>query len=109
MAFTTNPYVTYHEGNSKEFIQLNKVTMTEFKAYEKFDLTPSNTYAFSECMDRTSKIYAYYGYLCQFPITMNIVPDGTVTLGDHANLIETWNRIGLNTVLNYAHMTRGDK
>ena len=40
---------------------------------------------------------------------MNFSPDGTVTLGDHANLIDTWNRIILNTVLSNANMTWGDK
>ena len=40
---------------------------------------------------------------------MTVAPDGTVTLGDHANLIETWNLIGLNTVLNNVNMTWGDK
>ena len=89
MAFTTNPYVTYHDGNSKEFIQLNKGAIIDFKYYEKSDLTPSNADSFLECMDRTSKIYAYYGYLRQFPTTMTVASDGTVTLGNHANLIET--------------------
>ena len=39
MAFTTNTYVTYHDRNSKEFIQLNKGAMNDFKAAEQFDLT----------------------------------------------------------------------
>ena len=89
MTFTTNTYVTYHDGNSKEFIQLNKGSMINLKASEQFDLTPSNADSFLECMDRTSKIYAYYGYLRQFPTTMTVASDGTVTLGNHANLIET--------------------
>ena len=95
MAFTTNPYIPYHDGNSKEFIQLNKVAMINFKASEKINLTTSNADAFEECMGRISKLYAYYGYLPQFPTTMAVAPDGTVTLGNHANLIEAWNRIGL--------------
>ena len=74
--------------------------MINFKAYDQFDLTPSN----AECMNRTSKLYAYYGYLRQFPITVTVVPDGTITLGDHSNLIETWNQIRLDTVLNNANM-----
>ena len=105
MAFTTNTYVTYHDRNSKECIQLNKVAMIDFKASEQFNLTPSNVDAFAECMDRNSKLYFYYGYLRQFPTMMADAPDGTVTLGDHANLIETWNRIELNTVPNNANMT----
>ena len=109
MDFTTNPYVTYYDGNSKELIHLNKVAMIDFKASEKFDLTPNNADAFTESMDRTSKLYAYYDYLRQFPTTMNVALDGTVTLDDHANLIETCSRIGLDTVLNNVNMTWGDK
>ena len=70
---------------------------------------PSNVDAFAECMDRTSKLYYYYGYLRQFPTTTTIAPDGMFTLGNHANFIETWNRIGLDTVLNNANMTWGGK
>ena len=83
--------------------------MIDFKDSEQFDLTPINADVFTECMDRTSKIYAYYGYLRQFPTTMTVALDGTVTLADHANSIDTWNRIGLDTVLKNANMTRGDK
>ena len=109
MNFTTNPYITYHDGKSKEFIHLNKGAMIDFKASEQFDLTPSNADAFAECMDRTSKIYSYYGYLRQFPTRMTVSPYGTVMLGNHANLIETWNRIRIDTILNNANMTWGDK
>ena len=105
MLFTMKPYVTYHYGNSNKFIQLSKGAMIDFKYYEQFDLMPRNADVFAECMDRTSKLYAYYGYLRQFPATMADATDGTVTLGDHANLIETWNRIGLNNVPNNANMT----
>ena len=47
--------------------------------------------------------------ICRSPTTF--LPDtaGTHTLGDHANLIETWNQIGLDVVLNNANMTWGDK
>ena len=60
-------------------------------------------------MDRTSKLYAYYGYLCQFPTTITVAPDGTVMLIYYANVIETWNQIGLDTVLNNSNMTWGYK
>ena len=40
---------------------------------------------------------------------MTVAPDGTVTLWDHANLVETWNRIGIGTVLNNANIIWGDK
>ena len=109
MGFTTNPYVTYHDGNSKEFIQLDKGVMIDFKASEQFDITLSSADTFAECMYRTSKLYAYYGYLHQFPTTITISLYGTVTLGNHANLIDTWNRIGLDTVLKNAKMTWGKK
>ena len=109
MAFTTNPYVTNHDVNLKEFIKLNKGAMIDFKSSEQFNLTPSNVDAFSECMDRNSKLYTYYGYLRQFTTTINVAPDGTVTLGDHAKLFDTWNRIMLDTVLNYKNMTHGSK
>ena len=83
--------------------------MINFKSSEQFDIRPSNADAFVEFMDRTSKLYAYYGYIFQFPTTMTVAPDGMVTIGNHANLIETWNIIGLDTVLNNANMTWGDK
>ena len=79
--------------------------MINFKSYEQFDHTPNNVGAFAECMDRTSKLYSCYGYLRQFPTNVIVVPDGTVTRVNHANLIETWNRIRLNTVLNNVNMT----
>ena len=93
MDLIKNTYVKYHDGNSKEFIQLNKGTMIDLKVSDQFDLMPSNVDEFAECMDRTSKIYAYYGCLRQFPTTMNVSPDSMVTLGNHANLIDTCNRI----------------
>ena len=71
--------------------------------WKKYFLTTSN----AECMDRTSKLYAYYGYLRQFSTTVTVVPDDTATLGDHSNLIETWNRIRLDTLLNNVNMTWG--
>ena len=109
MVFTTNPYVNYHDGNSKEFIQINKGAMIDFRSTEKFNIKPSNTDAFAEFIDKISKSYAYYGMICRFPTTF--LPDvgGTYTLGNHANLLETWNKIGLAVVLNNANMTWGDK
>ena len=35
MDLTTNIYVTYHDGNSMEFIQLNKGAIIDFKDSEK--------------------------------------------------------------------------
>ena len=99
MVFTTNPYVNYHDGNSKEFIQLNKGAMIDFKSTEQFDLKPSNADAFSECIDKVSKSYAYYGMICRSPTTFLPDAGGTYTLGDHANLLETWNQIGIDVVL----------
>ena len=109
MVFTTNPYVNYHDGNSKEFIQLNKGAMIDFRSTEKFDLKPPNADAFAKCMDNISKSYAYYGMICRFPMTF--LPDATRTyiLGNHAILLETWNQIGLDVVLNNTNMTWGDK
>ena len=83
--------------------------MIDFKASENFNLTPSNADAFAACMERTSKMYAYYGYLHQFTTTMTAALGVTVTLGNYANLIETWNRIGLDTLLNSVNMTWGYK
>ena len=82
--------------------------MIDFKASEKLDLTPSNADAFTECMEKISKMYAYDEYICQFPTPMTVYPYGTVTLGDHANLIETCNRIGIDNVLRNANMKWGD-
>ena len=61
----------------------------------------------SHSMDKTSKMYAYYGYLCQFSITMNVDSDVTVMLGNYDKFIETWNRIGLDTVMNNANIAWG--
>ena len=60
-------------------------------------------------MDKISKSYAYYGMIHRSPTTF--LPDaaGTYILGDHANLLENWNQIGLDVVLNNANMTWGDK
>ena len=83
--------------------------MIDFKASEQFDITLNNVDVFAECMDRASKLCAYYGYIRQFPTTMTVAPDGTVTVVNHANLIETWNQISLDTVLNNANITWGGK
>ena len=109
MVFTTNPYVTFHDGDSKEFIQLNKGAMIDFKASEEFDLKPSNADAFAECMDKTSKQFAYYGEIKRFPTTFAANAAGNQVLGDFKNLLETWNQIELNVVLNIANMTWGNK
>ena len=45
----------------------------------------------------------------RFPTTFLPDTGGTYTLDNHANLIETWNQIGLDVVLNNANMTLGDK
>ena len=81
--------------------------MINFRSTEQLNLKPSIADAFTECIDNIYKIYAYYGMICRFPTTF--LPDaaGTYTLGDHANLIETWNQIGLDVVLNNANMPRG--
>ena len=109
MVFTTNPYVNYHDQNSKEFIQLNKGGMINFISTEQFNLKPSNSDNFTEFIDKIFKIYAYYGMICSFPTTFLPDATGTYTLGDHANLLKTWNQIGLDVVLNNANMTWGDK
>ena len=67
--FTTNPYINYHDGNSNEFIQLNKGEMIDFRSTEQFDLNPSKADAFAECIDKILKSYAYYGMICRFPTT----------------------------------------
>ena len=82
--------------------------MIDFISTEKFDLKPSNADAFSGCIDKISKSYAYYGMIRRFPITFLLDAGGTYTLGDYANLIETWNQIGLDVVLNNANMTWGN-
>ena len=107
MVFTTKLYVNSHYGNSKEFIQLKKGAMIGFKSTEQFDLKPSNADSFAEFIDKVSKSYAYYGMICRFPTTF--LPDawGTYTLGDHANLLKTWNQIGLDVVLKNSNMTWG--
>ena len=107
MVFTINPYVKYHDKNSKEFIQLNKGAMIYFRFTEQFDFKRSNSDAFAECMDNISKSYAYYGMIRRSPTTF--LPDaiGTYILGDHANLLETWNQIGLDVVVKNANMTWG--
>ena len=89
MVFTTNPYVNYHDGNSKELILLNKGAMIDFRSTEQFDLKPSKADAFAECIDKISNIYAYYGMICRFPTTFLPDAGGTYTLGGHANLLET--------------------
>ena len=109
MVFTTNPYVNYHDGNSKEFIQLNKGAMIDLRSTEQFDLKPSNADAFSECIDKISKSYTYYGMIRRLPITFLLDAGGTYTLGDHANLLETWNQIGFDVVLNNVNITWGGK
>ena len=57
MVFTTNQYVNCHDVNSKEFIQLNKLAMIDFRSNEQFDLKPSNADAFAECIDKISNSY----------------------------------------------------
>ena len=109
MVFTKNIYVNYHDRNSKEFIRLNKGAMIDFKSTEQFDLKPSNTDNFAECINKVSKSYAYYGMILSFPMTFLPDAGGTYTLVDHANLLETWNQIGLDVVLNNDNMTWGDK
>ena len=83
--------------------------MIDFRYTEQFYLKPSNADAFSECMDKISKRYAYYGIICRLPTTF--LPDaaGTNILGNHANFIETCNQIRLDVVLNNANTTWGDK
>ena len=105
MVFTTNPYVNYHDGNSKEFIQLNKGAMIDIRFTEKFDLKPSNANAFAECTDKIFKSYAYYGMIRRFPTMVLLDTTGTYIIGNHANLLETWNQIGLDVVVNNANMT----
>ena len=83
--------------------------MIDFISSEKFDLKPSNADAFSECIDNISKSYAYYGMIRRFPITFLLDAGGTYTLGNYANLLETWNQIRLDVFLNKANMTWGDK
>ena len=65
--------------------------MIDFRPTEKFDLKTSNSDPFAKCMDKISKIYAYYGMIFRFPKTF--LPDaaGTYILGDHTNLLKTWN------------------
>ena len=109
MVFTKNPYVNYHDRNSKEFIQLNKGAMIDFKSTGLFDLKPSNADNFPECIDKVSNSYAYYGMICRFPTTILPDPGRTYTLGNHANLLETWNQIGLDVVLNNANIIWGDR
>ena len=89
MVFTKNPYVNYHDGNSKEFIRLNKGAMIDFKSTGLFILKPSNAGKFAECIEKVSKSYAYYGMIHRSPTTFLPDPGGTYTLGNHANLLET--------------------
>ena len=81
--------------------------MIDFRSTDKLDLKPSNADAFSECMDNISKSYSHHGMIRRLPTTF--LPDaaGTYILGNHANLLETWNQIRLDVVLNNANMTWG--
>ena len=99
----------FREIASMKYVNLEKGAMIDFRSTEKFDLKPSNTDAFAECMDNISQSYAYYGMICRLPTTF--LPDavGTYILGDHTNFIKTWNQIGLDIVLNNANMTWGYK
>ena len=106
--FTINPYVTYHNRNSKEFIQLKRGAMIDFQRFWTI-WSYKQHWRIWECMDRNSKLYAYYGYIFKCTTKVTVATDGTVRLGNHANLIETWNRFGLETVLNNVNMKWGDK
>ena len=80
--------------------------MIDFRSTEQFDLKPSNADNFYECMDNIYKSYAYYGMIHRLPTTFLPDATGTHILGDHANLLETWNQIGVDVVVNNTNMSR---
>ena len=87
--FTTNPYGSYHDPNSKEFIQLNKGALIDFKPAKQFELLPSSADAFAAQLETISKQFSYYGLLKRVPCTKTIDPiDLSVTYGDFKNILE---------------------
>ena len=108
--FLTNPYSSYHASNSKEFIELNRAALIHFKPNKQFDLLPSSADAFATALEASSKRFSYHGSLKRIPTTWTIHPaDGTITFGNHRDLLESWNQISLETILRNANETWGDE
>ena len=109
MSFTTNPYASYHAPNSKEFIALNRSALIDYKPEQQFELLPGNADAFANQLEAISKQFSYNGLVKRVPLSKIVEADGTITFGDNKSILESWNQISLEAVLQNANETWGDR
>ena len=110
--FSTNAYGRYYAPESKEYIQLDQAATVNFQPTKRYDLTPANAAPFCKDLERYSKQFGTYIRLKRVPTTRTVddadINNIIITLGDHVNILQTYQSVTSEIAQNFATETWGD-
>lgn len=109
--FSTNAYGRFYAPESKEYIQLDQAATIEFQPTKRYDLTPANAESFCKDLEKYSKQYGTYIRLKRVPTTRTVddADANIITLGDHVNILQTYQSVTSEIAQNVATETWGDQ
>ena len=104
-----NPHATFTPTGTKEYQENVKSAVLLWKPQKLHGLNPEDSDDFVKEVTRTSKEFAYHGLLKRVPTTKTTAPDGTVTFGDHKNILTTYEAISDTVIQSNATECWGNK
>lgn len=109
--YATNGFLHYHPPGSKEAASLDKTAIADWKSplEKQISLSPDDGMRFCEALLDNARTYGYERLLKKVPRTKTVAADGTVTFGDHVNILETWNQLTIDIMQKNAEETFGSK
>ena len=109
--FSTNAYGRFYAPESKEYIQLDQAATIEFQPTKRYDLTPANAESFCKDLEKHAKQYGTYIRLKRVPTTRTVddADANIITLGDHVNILQTYQSVTSEIAQNVATETWGDQ
>ena len=113
MNFTQNPYCQFHPLTSKEGMLLYRSATDNWSSplneQDLINLRPEDAQKFVDTLSGEAKKFGYELLLKRVPLTKVTEADGTITFGEHTDILKTWNKVTPAIAQKNATETWGDK
>ncbi len=108
---STNPYLQWHDTNSREHMSLRTAAINNFEPDKTFNLTPTQADDFVNALVEYGQIYDYNGSVARVPTECNInaTDPNDIAFREKVNILTTWQVITDETVQKCPTMLWGNK
>ena len=108
---STNPYLQWHDTNSREHMSLRTAAISNFEPDKIFNLTPTQADDFVNALEEYGQIFGYNGSVARVPTEcdINAADPNDITFREKVDILTTWQVITDETVQKCATMLWGDK